>query len=83
MELHCATAGGEKVVNSDKLKGLMREKRITQADIAEKLGIKPCTVNQKLNNIRGMDLEEAEKICDILNIDVGDFGTYFFSRPVA
>lgn len=71
------------MVNSDKLKGLMREKRITQADIAKELDIKPCTVNQKINNIRGMDLDEAEKICDMLDIDVGDFGIYFFSRPVA
>lgn len=71
------------MINSDKLKGLMREKRITQSDLALKLDIKPCTVNQKLNNKRAMTLDEAEMISDILNIDVGDFGTYFFSPPVA
>ena len=71
------------MINSDKIKGLMREKRITQSDLAAKLGIKPCTMNQKLNNKRDMSLDEAEKISAELNIDAGDFGRYFFSRPVA
>lgn len=71
------------MINTNKLKGLMREKQITQSDLAEKLGIKPCTVNQKLNGRRDMSLDEAEMIADVLGIDTGDFGKYFFNREVA
>ena len=71
------------MINTDKLKGLMREKRITQSELAEKLGIKPCTINQKLNGKRDMSLDEAEMIADVLGIETGDFGKYFFSRTVA
>lgn len=71
------------MVNTDKLKGLMREKRITQSELAKKLDLKPCTVNQKLNGKRDMSLDEAEVIADVLGIDIGDFGKYFFNRPVA
>lgn len=70
------------MINTDKLKGLMREKRITQSKLAEKLGINPCTVNQKLNGKRDMSLDEAEIIADVLGIDAGDFGKYFFTRTV-
>lgn len=71
------------MINTDKLKGLMKEKRVTQAELADSLGIKPCTVNQKLNGRRDMSLDEAEKIADVLGIDTGDFGKYFFSHTVA
>ena len=66
------------MINADKIKGLMKEKRITQADLAEKLELKPCTVNQKLNGKRDLSLDEAEMIADYLGIDTGDFGKYFF-----
>lgn len=71
------------MINTNKLKGLMKEKQITQAELAEKLGIKPCTVNQKLNGKRVLSLDEAEAIAEVLGIDTGDFGKYFFSRAVA
>jgi len=71
------------MINTDKLKGLMREKRVTQSELAKKIGIKPCTFNQKLNGKRNMSLEEAEVIAEVLGIDMSDFGKYFFSRSVA
>lgn len=71
------------MINADKLKGLMKEKRITQAYLAKKLNIKPCTLNQKLNGRRIFSLDEAEVIADVLGIEANDFGKYFFSRPVA
>lgn len=66
------------MVNTNKLKGLIKEKEFTQADIAKHLGIAPPTVSQKLNNIRAFDLEEAEKLSKLLGIEAGDFGKYFF-----
>lgn len=71
------------MINSDKLKGLMREKRIVQADIARAIGKEPCTINQKINNKRAMTLEEAEIIAELLGINAADFGIYFFAHQVA
>lgn len=67
------------MVNSNKIKGRMKEKEITQADVARHLKIAQPTVNQKINNIRPFDLEEAEKLSDMLGICSGEFGEYFFA----
>jgi transcriptional regulator with XRE-family HTH domain len=79
MKLHYATEGGDKMVNTNKIKGRMKELEITQADVAKYLQIAQPTANQKINNVRPFDLEEAEKLANLLNIEAGDFGTYFFA----
>ena len=66
------------MVNSNKIKGRMKEKGITQADVAKYLNIAQPTANQKINNIRPFDLDEAEKLTKLLDIDMCDFGKYFF-----
>lgn len=71
------------MVDSNKLKGIMREKQMSQADAARILGISQCTVNQKINNIRPFFLDEAEKLAGALGIDSGGFGAYFFAGDVA
>lgn len=71
------------VIDSNKIKGLMREKNITQSDIAKHLGIAQTTVCQKINNIRPMYLDEAKAICDLLNIESDKFGAYFFADKIA
>lgn len=58
----------------------MKELNITQADVAKELDIAQPTANQKINNIRPFDLDEAEKLANMLHIEAGDFGTYFFAR---
>lgn len=68
------------MINSDKIKGRMRELRLTQVDVANAIGVKPCTINQKLNNARPLNLTEAEKLCEMLHIPTGEFGTYFFAN---
>lgn len=67
------------MINTNKLKGRMREKEITQAQAASFLGIAQPTFNQKVNNIRTMDLNEAEKLCLLLDIEDNEFGRYFFA----
>lgn len=67
------------MINANKIKGRMREKEITQAQAAAYLGIAQPTFNQKVNNIRVMDLNEAEKLCELLDIESGEFGRYFFA----
>lgn len=66
------------MVNTNKIKGRMKELEITQADLAKHLNIAQPTVNQKINNIRSFDLDEAEKVSLLLNIKPCDFGEYFF-----
>lgn len=66
------------MVNSNKLKGRMKELSLTQADVAKHLGLASPTVSQKLNNVRPFNLEEAEKLSELLSLDAGDFGKYFF-----
>lgn len=71
------------MVNSNKIKGRMVEMGITQRDVARTLNIAPPTVSQKINNVRPMDLDEAEALAKMLKIQMDEFGTYFFSDTVA
>lgn len=71
------------MINTNKIKGRMAELRITQRDVAKSLGLAQPTVSQKINNIRPMDLNEAEKLSDLLGIKPEDFAVYFFTGIVA
>lgn len=68
------------MINTNKIKGRMKELEITQADVARYLKIAQPTVNQKINNIRPFFLDEAEKLCDLLRIKATEFGEYFFAQ---
>jgi len=67
------------LVNSRKIKGRLVELGLTQKDVAEKIGVAQPTANQKINNIRPMDLQEAEAIADLLKINPVEFVEYFFT----
>lgn len=71
------------MINTFKIKGRMAEMGITQKDVASNLHVAPPTVSQKINNIRPMDLDEAEEMAKMLKIADDDFAVYFFSREVA
>ena len=66
------------MINSNKLKGRMKELEITQSDVAKHLNIAQATANQKINNTRPFGLEEVEKLCELLDIGPQEFGDYFF-----
>lgn len=78
-KLHNATERKRKMVNANKIKGKMKELEITQADVAKRLNIAQSTANQKINNVRPFDLDEAEILAKMLHIDSGEFGIYFFA----
>lgn len=65
--------------NYNKLLGLMKEKQITQLELAKKLGIATPTLSLKLNNKARFKQSEIVTICDILGIDGGSIGSYFFT----
>lgn len=66
------------MLNTNKIRGRMAELCLTQKDVAETLGISLPTVSQKLNRVRPMDLEEAEKLASLLQLEDRQFGEYFF-----
>lgn len=67
------------MLNSDKLKGRIKELRLTQKDVASALSLAPATISQKLNGRRPFYLNEAKELADLLKIDNQAFGSYFFS----
>ena len=71
------------MINTNKIKGRMRELGKTQSDCAEYIGVKPPTFNQKINNIRPFYLTEAEKLSEFLEIQNSNFSEYFFCHQVA
>lgn len=66
------------MINTNKIKGRMAELNITQKDVAVALNIAQPTANQKINNVRPMDLDEAEKLSELLKIPSTEFELYFF-----
>ncbi len=67
------------MINSAKIKERMNSLGVKQKDIASILGVKAPTVSQKINGVRPMDLDEAKKLANFLNIDPDEFGSYFFA----
>lgn len=68
------------MINTNKIKGRMAELQLTQKDVAASLGLAQPTINQKINNIRPTDLDEAEKLAELLKIPEEDFAIYFFYK---
>lgn len=67
------------MLNIGKVRGRLAELRLTQKDVAKALGIAQSTASQKLNCVRPLDLDEAEKLAELLRLDNSQFGEYFFS----
>ena len=68
------------MLNVNKVKGRLAELNLTQKDVANALGLAAPTVSQKLNRVRPMDLDEAEKLARLLKIEDGQFHEYFFAQ---
>lgn len=67
------------MLNISKVRGRMAELKVTQKDVAAALGIATPTASQKLNRVRPMNLDEAEKLANLLQLEDGQFGEYFFA----
>lgn len=68
------------MLNIAKVRGRMAELKLSQKDVAEALGIAVSTASQKLNRVRPMDLDEAEKLATLLKLEDSQFGEYFFAQ---
>ena len=67
------------MLNIAKVRGRMAELNITRKDVAKELNIATATASQKLNRVRPMNLDEAEKLAILLKIPDEQFGEYFFA----
>lgn len=66
------------MVNTKKIKAKLVELGLNQKDVANVLGIAQPTANQKINNIRPFDLEEAKALSKLLCLSSEEFEDYFF-----
>jgi transcriptional regulator with XRE-family HTH domain len=65
------------MVDTGRIKQRMAELGLTQADIAECLGIARPTANQKVNNVRKLEIDEAKKLSELLDIKDSEIWEYF------
>lgn len=67
------------MLNVSKVRGRMAELNLTQKDVAKALDIAASTASQKLNRVRPLDLDEAEKLAKLLDLKNEQFAEYFFA----
>lgn len=67
------------MLNVAKVRGRMAELNLGQKEVAAALGIAVSTASQKLNRVRPMDLDEAEVLAKLLQLEDSQFGEYFFA----
>ena len=70
------------VFDSSKLKGLIRERGLTQENVAEKIDVAYSTFNLKLNGNAFFTQEEIYKISNLFKIPKENFYEYFFTLKV-
>lgn len=59
--------------NMNKLRGVMSEQRVTQEELAVKIGVHPCTLSHKMKaNGLSFTVEQMHKIIDTLHINPTD-----------
>lgn len=68
-------------MNTDLLKGMLREKALTQSDAAERLGISLSTFNAKLNGRGGAEfsLGELRALKGLLSLNGRQVERIFFA----
>lgn len=62
-----------------KLLGLIREKGLTQVELAGKIGVSAVTMNKKLRGHTDFTQGEIASICKVLNIPDDSIAAYFFT----
>lgn len=65
-----------------KLRGRIVEKYGSQTSFAEAIGISENTLSLKLTNRVKMSAQDIYRYAELLDIDAGDIGIYFFTLAV-
>lgn len=63
-----------------KLLGKIRERRITQRELASAIGISETSLNLSLNCKRPFKQSEISGICELLSIPLANVDAYFFCK---
>ena len=71
-----------KTVKYPKLRGRMTEKGVTQADLAQCLGISVQATSKKLTGVYGFSQKDILKICNMLDISLDQIGSFFYAQNV-
>lgn len=66
--------------NYSKLLGRIRERGITQEQLAKAIGKNKSTISAKINNQFSFTQEEMNDICKVLDISNDEIGDYFFAH---
>ncbi|SFR78512.1 DUF739 family protein [Anaeromicropila populeti] len=66
------------MVNTRKIRARIVELGLTYEMISGEMKIAKPTISQKINNVRPMRLDEAQKLVQILQIDKKEYAEYFF-----
>lgn len=66
--------------NYSKLLGKIKEKGLTQSQIASAIGKNESTLSAKLNGKFSFTVVEIDAICALLDIGCNEIGSYFFCR---
>ena len=61
-----------------KLRGLIREKGLSEADFAKKINLSSSSLSCRLNGKVDWTIPEVRAACEILNINHTDVSKYFF-----
>ena len=67
------------MVNTDKLKGRIKELGLTQPAVAGLLYMSYSGFNMKLNRKRSLTVEEADRLARLLKIEKSEIVDYFFA----
>ena len=65
-----------------KLLGRIRERALTQAEVAQKLGVSPATLNKKLRGHTEFTQSEIGSLCKLLGICDKEIYAYFFAEKI-
>lgn len=66
------------MINNSLLWGLLKSKKLTQKELANKIGITNQTLSLKMSGKVQFKQKEIKKISEVLNIPQNQIGEYFF-----
>ena len=70
------------VFDYSKLLGRIKEFGFTQETFAKHIGITPGSMSEKVNNKAFFKQKEIVASCEALDIEISEYGVYFFARKV-
>lgn len=65
-----------------KLLGRLKEKSLTQAEVAKMIKVSPSTLNGKLNGHVEFSQSEIRNLCIVLDIQDSDIPAFFFTEKL-